>query len=1228
MLTTRLWKIFAIAGLAAINLCSSPSFAVISTEPLLTRTASVEPNLVINLDDSGSMYYGFLYEYGGTADYRGRPGPSVQTYAGYSPNINRIYYDPRILYARRVNADGTLQAAGPTNAYVVNQLCDPQTPNPATAANAACFRANAPEQSTSGTYTIRVYFARPFGVAGTGFGVADTGITVSNTSYSTTSVNGIGAYYNPSYTPSASELAPGATILAYPNTNTGATATLPKWIARTDCVASTTSCSWNEERQNYGNWLMYHSNRMRMSKTGIGLAFQPLQPTFRLGWGVMSGLSASKQLVSGVQLYDTTVRANFLTWLYGFDNSSTPSSTPTLQSVDAVGVYFTRRDNAGPWATNPTSSSVATSTANRAATSSAADISTHSSCRRSYQLLMTDGYYNAPSWAAISGSPLPSGAPGNVDGNPKSAIPRPIGATYAYTPSSPYTDSFSDTFADLAFKYWVTDLRPDIDNNVKPVTGARPNESYWQNMSFYAIGLGLSGTLPQTPATLAALTVPTISWPSPTGNTPTAIDDMWHATVNGRGQLLSATNADSLKTSIGQMMADIDKQSSSQSGVAVSTANLISGTRKYTPDYTTGVWTGNITARNLDPNNGKETTTAWQVETSETVSTIPAHGSRNLFVWDGAAASPKAPAFTFTAMPTTVKASMTGVVTTELIDYLRGDRTNEGIKGLGLYRTRERTLGDIVNSAPAFVKAGIDLGYGLLGGTGATAASAYAAYRSTKTARTQGVLFVGANDGILHAFRESDGVEVFGFIPRAVLPKIHLLADKAYTHQYFVDGPTIETDAYLGGAWKNVVVGTAGAGAKSIFAIDVDKTTPTALSGSNVMWEINSSTTGFSGLGHVLSDVQTGQLTDGTWVAVFGNGYDSAVTNATARLYVVNLTTGALIMDIVVPQPTGSQNGLGGVRLAIDDTVGSTTRKQIIGAYAGDLVGRMWKFDLKNATACTAPCASKLPTDPLFTTNPAQPITATPAVLKHPTIGKVVSFGTGKFYETADLSTTATQTMYGVWDNVDFGGTPTVTTVSGTATLMVEQTIGDVTATRVITNPDLTTSTVVVTYFGISTNAVDWTTKRGWYTSFPTANTGQRNVYPTDILLGNFIQMDTISPSNVSLDPCLNTGKGKGWVYVFDGLTGKGLTEQVFDTNGDGNVDSADTIVSGFASLPDGRNTTLVIASRTDSSKTTLANISGGDASSTIMKFSCALLGNCPAGAQQQKRTWRQLFLR
>ena len=142
------------------------------------------------------------------------------------------------------------------------------------------------------------------------------------------------------------------------------------------------------------------------------------------------------------------------------------------------------------------------------------------------------------------------------------------------------------------------------------------------------------------------------------------------------------------------------------------------------------------------------------------------------------------------------------------------------------------------------------------------------------------------------------------------------------------------------------------------------------------------------------------------------------------------------------------------------------------------------------------------------------------------------------------------------------------------------------------------------------------------------ANVGQRNVYPTDILAGNYIIMDTISPNNVSLDPCLNTGQGTGWVYVFNGLTGSGLTEQVFDNDGDGNIDSADTVVSGFTSRADGRNTSLKIDSRSDSSKTTLANISGGDASSTMMQFSCRLLGNCPPGAQQQKRTWRQLFLR
>ena len=408
MLQRPFWKFLACTLVAVASIGSG--FAQIATEPLLTRTPSVEPNMVINLDDSGSMYYGTLYEYGGSNNYLGNTGPSVSDYAAYSPDVNRIYYDPRILYKRRVNADGSLQAVGATNVYVVDQACNPQL------SGSACLNANAPETTSSGTYTIKVFFRN------------------GNGSYTTTSVNPLSAYFNPSYTPSAAELAAGATLLPYPNTNTGGTTTLPKWIARTDCIAVPTTCTWNEEKQNYGNWLAYHSNRMRMSKTGIGLAFQPLQPTFRLGWGLMSDLSANRRLVSGVQLYSSTVRSNFLTWLYAFDNSATPSGTPTLDSVNAVGVYFTRRDNAGPWATNPTSSTAATSTTNRSVTSSAAEDLTHSSCRRSYQLLMTDGYYNSSTVNAVSGSPLPSGAPGNMDGTAQPAISRPTGGTYAYNP--------------------------------------------------------------------------------------------------------------------------------------------------------------------------------------------------------------------------------------------------------------------------------------------------------------------------------------------------------------------------------------------------------------------------------------------------------------------------------------------------------------------------------------------------------------------------------------------------------------------------------------------------------------------------------------------------------------------------------------------------------------------------------------------------------------------------
>jgi type IV pilus assembly protein PilY1 len=1012
-----------------------------------------------------------------------------------------------------------------------------------------------------------------------------------------------------------------------------ATTSYPKGPKRLDCAGTT--CNFTEERLNWANWKAYYSTRLLAAQTGLGFAFRDLPTTFRLGWSKINKLapsSGSSVVDSNVQSYSLS-KSRFYTWLYG--SHSLVGATPNRRAMDNVGKFFQRADSDGPWATTPRYSSTAIVTPSTIFSTEAA--SAHAQCRRSYTMLVTDGYWNdsAPSV-------------GNVDDTSGSTILTPSGGSYAYSPARPFRDSSSNTLADVVMKYWASDLRT-LDNRVPTIAGI--NESFWQNLSFYAIGFGVRGTLTPGTTTLAQLTSGALNWPAPTSLQPSTIDDLYHATVNGRGQFLNASNTDELSDAVEGMMNQISRISSSQSGVAVSTANLTAGTRKFIPQYTTSDWTGNVTARVLNPLTGVEVSTAWAVESRTTgtpsvsISTIPSHTARTLVTWATATAVP----FTHSAMSSSgVLGSFTGTVTTALIDYLRGSAANEG--ETGIYRTRAARLGDIVNSSPVFIKGNFDAGYQNLTTTMAER-STYASFVTNKASRN-GVLFVGSNDGFVHGFRDSDGAEVFGYAPRAVLPNMHLLAEKTYSHRYFVDGPLRETDGYWDSAWRNVLIGTTGAGAKAVFALDV--TNPTSMTTTNVLWEVNNTTTGFSELGHVLSDVQAGPTVGGQWVAIFGNGYLS--TSGSARLYVVNLKTGALIR--MLDAGKGPNNGLSGLRLV------RNAERQIIGAYAGDLKGNIWKFDLSSSSSASWSVA--FGGSPLYQASGpggvTQSVTATPALVNHPNGGVVVAFGTGKFYQDSDVTTTAVQTAYGIWDSVPFGTTtvPAGSTLTG-LTSLVQQTVSSaIGVTVTVTNPDGSTVSQVVSHFSISNNPVNWATKKGWYWNMPYS--GQRLVYPVETLFAQFARFETIQPDVGTTNVCLQAGQGTGYNYVVDLLTGGAPVASIFDVNGDGKAGDDDMaagrILNGYTTSADGRNIAVRVGSRSTAggygvpspdgsivqnpptptpppvdATETMVDAGGGSPDTKEIIFDLCKLGLGPcqtAGSPSgiKSRSWRQLFMR
>ena len=1165
--------------------------AQMAQKPLLTQSGLVEPNVMLIVDDSGSMANTYIYQYGAVdGSGNGLLGPTDTTWGAKSPDVNRMYYDPRKRYKARINANGTSMTAGTrTTAFEVYFYRDPVNGNVNT-----------------------VWTGNANGAQKTGY-------------FGTTSTV-------PAFTATVAMVEPGATAgLTYPNTvSTTAAISFPKFIGRTDCAGA--SCTLAEERLNYAVWYAYHRNRMDLGKTGLGLAFQPQGATFRLGWSRMNAdLDDNSQVASGVGLYNDARKSTFLTWLYGYTSSG---STPGRTALDRVGKYFQRGDANGPWSNSPT-------TATTAITGSGS-VSSHVSCRRSYALFMTDGYYNDSFTISSFDSTNSSQITGTytVAGATQTRTFQYTGAT-ASADTRLYRSTDANTMADIAMKYWVTDLRTDLQNRITPVPASsisRGNPSFWQNMGTYMIGLGIYGTLPQTATTIARLTSGTTTWPTPATNNPSAVDDMWHAAINGRGQMVSAKDTDELTEAIEDMFEEINRVTATQSGVAASTISLNTGTRKYTPNYTTGAWTGNVIASNLDPKSSVATGVAWQVvgtavvgSTTVTFNGIPAHGTRTIVVATSAGAATSTYG-EFRSTNTFVAGSVTGGTNANLINYLRGDQSNETPAG-ARYRAREFLLGDIVNSSPAYIGGGtttsvingqtvtlslsdvvLDMGYDKLPAAGGGAS--YKSFLATKAARSEGVVFVGANDGMLHGFRNSTGVEVFAFVPRAVLPNMHQLAQRTYAHRYFVDGPNVEADACLGGGsctWKNLLVGTAGAGAKSVYALDV--TSPMAMTTTSVLWEIDTSIPAFSStLGHVLSDVQTGYAKNGQWVAVFGNGYESA--NGAAVLYVVNLQTGALVRSIAVD--TSGSNGLGGVRLVQD------ANKVIVGAYAGDLKGKMWRFDLSDA----APNNWVALTNPLWTGPTTQPITQAPALVPHPLGGSVVAFGTGKFYQDTDVSSTTTQAMYGVWDSVPFGTTTVTSTwaLTSTDTLVLQTISAAIAGTKVITASDLTTSTTTISYYQVSRNPVNWGTvaapvKRGWYIQWP--NSGQRVIYPPVVLKGRMVAVDSMTPiSDVAADPCLQSNRGKAWNYLIDAVTGQGPSTPTIDTNNNGIIEMTDAMYSGYQNQADGE-TKFMKNTSTSTGELTIFNPLSPELNPNY-GISCATNHNCAF----VNRSWRQLFPR
>lgn len=1287
-MNTRILKIqFSKLVTVYALLVTLPLFAQTPAQsPMLGKSgAGVPPNVMLTMDDSGSMQFQTMPETVFASDTYATTNPVGSYQVRWDPNdnstltfligtvpgilnsqnyvlkalrsadTNTIFYNPEILYLPWLTSDGVTRLPNsPVAAAYLNPLI--RTGAAGTVVNltvttaVAAFNAPAVIGSnnmvagrmyaivTTGNtnFTLRgapnndvgIIFTSTGSIAGTGTVIQTNGWCFTqngNTANRANNAAGGCSATTPAFTHD-----PGVYFRLTKNgsgvynavnnqsnytaftINAAAGTTFTKYPKRTDCNTLANACSLAQERQNFANWFSYYRNRNMLARGAMMEAFGPVGNTFRLGFGRLNKGAASVDGVStkvlesntatygggGVRAYDTARKGQLFNWLLDLPANG---GTPLVGAAIANGEYFSRTDTQSPWTNNP---AVNTNV-----------VSSNASCRRSYQILVTDGYWNDT--VAI----------GNVDASTTLPTITAPGRSFTYVPGPPYSDGASNTVADAAMYYWARDLQPKVgagaeaantQNTVRPIGD---NISFWQNLTTFTVAMGVRGTL-KYPDDLPALSKTTggLSWPaaSPGNTTGANVDDLWHAAVNGRGKYFSVKDPQELATAISSTLAAASGGESSTAGVATASTTLESDNRKYKPKADTAIWSGDISAEPLDAN-GQSTASVW---TAAQRLKNKLWSTRNIVTWDSGINPPAAVTFAWGSLSTANQSALGSVAatyTSRFTDYLRGSHVDEGVGNP--FRTRIDSsgdpfvLGDFINANPVFIGTGFNGLYGNLGLGGATG---YSSFLAAKAART-GVLFAGSNDGMLHGFKDSkgataasaltDGTEVFAYVPRAVYSNLEKLLDKNYgtnsvPHKYFVDGPLKEADAFVKApgastaSWRNYLLGSLGAGGRAVFALDVTDTAN--LNASTVRWEISSDLD--SDLGYVMGAIKVGVLPNGRWVAIFGNGFSS--TNGYATLFVVDIedaassnssTRSAAIKKLNVD--TGGGNGLGGVTL-IHDLSG-----QISNVYVGDLKGNMWKLNYDgSASSKFVIDGSNALAKATDSSGTAQPITASPVVYNHSLGGKVVVFGTGKLFLASDEANIAQQSVYGIWDKP--------------ADSMTHPLVRSNLSERTLSSFLGTGASSATTFLSLSGSAVNWSTQRGWVfnlsdgTSVEKTNSvlpGGRVIYPVQVAGYSTAYVSAVAPVQGTPGVCdaLSGSAANLLIPVENGLN---PSNRNFSTNGDSIVNSSDAFSVGQRAVADGVDS--IVRSRTTSGTDAIRDVGGGGGEGDCTGATCGASGN------------------
>ncbi len=907
-----------------------------------------------------------------------------------------------------------------------------------------------------------------------------------------------------------------------------ATATYGGRFNRTDCAGvALGNCTYTEELQNFANWYSYNRTRMLFMKTGAGRVFSTLDDRYRVGFLTINALDSNKYLK-----IDKFTAGQKQAWYQTFYKQTPGSGTPLREALSRVGRHY---------------AGVTTGI-----NSFMPEDPVQYSCQQNFALLTTDGYWNGNQGLTTTGTAILN--QDNVNAGFSTRAAGAFDGALAGTASASTLGS-SNTLADVAMYYYKTDLRTSglvAKDNVP--TSAKDTAPH-QHMVTFTLGLGLDGLMTYrsdyetaTSGDLVKIkngdpsgcswTAGACNWPQAIGNDPSALDDLWHAAVNGRGLYFSAKDPTSLQSGLTNALSSIQSITASAAASATSTPNITpTDNFIYSSTYRTVKWDGEVVAEKIDPISGNLLPgVVWAAGALLDARVAASSDTRTIHTFDAAAVPTptKLKPFLYANLTAAEKAffdnkcaalpqcppmnpSKQNDVNTgnNLVNWLRGQTQHETAPK-DLYRDRDHVLGDTVNAKPAFVGKP-----NLLFGDAVT--PDYGSFKTANLSR-QSVLFIPANDGLLHAFNGDTGQELWAYVPRIVTPDLHKLASTKYDigHRYYVDGSPSTMDVFIGGAWKTILVGGLNLGGRGYYALDItDPANPKGL------WEICSDATlcniSDPDLGFTFGQaVITKRPSDGKWVVIVTSGYNNVTPgDGRGHLYVLDAATGAILSkvttgvgDIITPSGFAKIAGFA-VNFAVDNT---TTF-----IYGGDLLGNVWRYDMTSLIPTVQRIgqvndASIPPKPQSITTRPEITRFASPA----PSFN-VVYVATGRFLGASDLQDPATlvppenrayqQSVYGFKDTgADLGN------LRQPGAKLVQQFLTVIDATS----------------RSVSTNPVDWATQNGWYVDLNPLNDspGERVNIDMQLVKGALLLV-TNEPNS---EPC--SSGGDSFLYQFDYQSG------------------------------------------------------------------------------------------